>query len=458
MATRESADFLTPLLSFLDPQKIDAIAKETGFIRRKRKVSASDFLALLFQVHGNLVDSSLQELSAKLVTEQEIEVSRTAIDKKFTMEAVHFLRRLVEELFLLQQQLPLTKHALAKDWPFTSLRVLDATFNKVPDHLSTRAKKTRQTSVKIQHEFDILTGRLTYLHVDLEKINDAVMGAKRVPFLDTQELCLQDLGYFHFDVFEKIQGKESFFLTKFRNDAFLAYENPFPEYHPNGQVVQSSQYNRIELAELCRNMEAGEILELEGVHFGRDAHFPARCVLFSQSEEQEAKRLKKIRRRATRSGKKPKTVVRELAGITGYMTNLPEPVSGKQIAELYRLRWQVEWNFRGLKSFLEIDHFKLIKQERWLCHVYATLLIFLLSQLIAYQFRNRIWEQEELEISETVAIRSIACGFLPKLYEVVRQKKKTVQAFVPLITRLLTSTARKPNSVRGTALNRLQFA
>ncbi|MBB5181479.1 hypothetical protein HNQ44_002944 [Planomicrobium koreense] len=93
-----------------------------------------------------------------------------------------------------------------------------------------------------------------------------------------------------------------------------------------------------------------------------------------------------------------------------------------------------------------------------MCHLYGILLVFLLSQLIAYQFRNRIWEQEEKEISEMTAIRSIACDVLPKLYESFRHKKKTLQEYVPMITRLLITTARKPNSIKGTALERLQIA
>ncbi|ANU09577.1 transposase [Planococcus antarcticus DSM 14505] len=139
------------------------------------------------------------------------------------------------------------------------------------------------------------------------------------------------------------------------------------------------------------------------------------------------------------------------------MTNLPEPVSGSQLVELYRLRWQIELNFKAMKSYLEIDHFRLVKQERWLCHFYATLLVFLLSQLFAYQIRNTIWEEEEKEISETIAIRSIACEFLAQMYEAIKQKKKTLLSFVPLITQLLIRSARKPNSAKGTALKRLQF-
>lgn len=458
MSPPATARLLDSLFSFLEPEKLDSLAKETGFIQRKRLLTASDFLSLLLQVHGNLMDATLQELCTKLFFEQDIGISRSALDKKFTMNAVNFLHRLVDELFLSEQELEPVRHILATEWPFTSLRLLDATKASVPDYLKPRAQKTHQTSVKIQYEFDYLTGRFTFFYLDLTNTNDAVIGKKRVPFLEENELCLQDMGYFSYETLKNIQDYDSYFLTKFRSDAYLGYQNPFPAHHPDGRVVQNSRYQKIDLVELCRNLSAGEVLELENVYFGDKAHFPARCILYCRNAEQKEQRLGRIDRRATKSGKKPKPLVRDLAGITGYMTNLPEHVSAEQVVELYRLRWQIELNFKALKSFLKIDHFKLVKQERWLCHLYGILLVFLLSQLIAYQFRNRIWEQEEKEISEMTAIRSIACDVLPKLYESFRHRKKTLQEYVPMITRLLITTARKPNSIKGTALERLQIA
>ncbi|WP_341201618.1 IS4 family transposase [Planomicrobium okeanokoites] len=458
MSTQTGPVFLDQLFTFLSAEKVDELAKETGFINRKRKITASDFLLLLFQVHGNLIDPSLQELSAKLVTEQEIDVSRAALDKKFTPNAVEFLRRLVDELFHSQPDLQLVRHVLGENWPFTSLRLLDATQAKVPEHLKLRAKKTHQSSVKIQYEFDYLTGQFTFFNVGPSKANDVASGERRIPFLHEKELCVQDLGYFSYKLLEKIQQQNCFFISRFRSDAYLAYENPSPRYHNDGRVVENSLYQKINVVELCRNVPIGEMVEVEGIHFGYWAHFPARCILSGLNTEQKQHRLAHIHRRATKSGKKPKQLVQDLAGLTGYMTNLPESISARQVVALYRLRWQIELSFKALKSFLDLDHFKLVKQERWLCHLFGTFLIFLISQLIAYHFRNTIWEQEEKEISEMVAVRSIACQVLPKLYATFRQKKKTLQVYAPMITRLLLKTARKPNSIKGTALKHLQFA
>ena len=457
MKTPKNIQLLQKLFECIRPERVDEIAKETGFIKRKRLVTASDFLSLLFHVHGNLVNCTIQDLCTKLLMEQDILISRAAVDKKFTPEATAFLQRLIQEFLLEQQQLQLPSLSLKDSWPFTSIRVLDSTAVCVPNHLKKRTKKTKQASAKIQLELDVLSGRSTFLHVSFQNSNDAKMGANRIPFMTEHELCLQDLGYFNFEQFRKMEEKESFFITKVRTDTYVAFKNPFPSYHPNGEVIQSSLYHRIDLVRLCEKLAPGEYLELEEVYFGRDAHFPARCIIFSHDEQRKKQQIQKINRRAVKSGKVPKQVVRDLAGITIYMSNLPDSISARQIVELYRLRWQVELHFKVWKSYLAIDHFKVMKKERWLCHIYGTILVYLISQLIAYQLRNFIWEEKQIEISEMVAMRSIATKVLPKLYEMSIKKEKAFKDLVQATTRLLLKTAWKTKSSKGTAFKHLQF-
>lgn len=457
MSTKKSFDLLQQLLTFISPEKLDALAKETGFIKRKRQITASEFLSLLFGIHGNLLNCSLQELCAKLSMNQNISVSRTAIDKKFTLEAVEFLHRLIQELFLAQNQISFSKLSLAETLPLSSIRVIDATHVGVPDYLKKRAQKTQQDSAKIQFEFDLLSGHFTYLNVDFKRINDTRMGNERIPFIMEEELCMQDLGYFSIKQLKKIDEHNAYFISKIRNDAYVSLKNPFPSYYKNGNVVKNSEYQRIDLVELCRNLKPGEILELEGIYFGLDAHFPSRCIIFSQGEEEKKARIKKINRRATKSGKKPKQVIRDLANITIYISNLPNSVSAEQIVQLYRLRWQIELQFKVWKSYLEIDHFKLVKKERWICHLYATLLVYLISQFIAYQLRNILWEEKQIEISEMVAVRTISKEVLPKLHEARKKKKGCIEFFQAAIE-LLRKTARKAKSVKRTAIHRLLFS
>ncbi|WP_285396509.1 IS4 family transposase, partial [Lysinibacillus sp. fls2-241-R2A-57] len=254
MTTPKNVQLLRKLFEFIRPERVDEIAKETGFIKRKRLVTASDFLSLLFHVHGNLADCTIQDLCTKLLTEQDILISRAAVDKKFTPEATAFLQGVIQEFLHEQQQLQLPTLSLSDPWPFTSFRVLDSTTVSVPERFKKRTQKTQQATAKIQFEYDVFSGQSTFLHVAFKNINDAKIGASRIPFIEERELCIQDLGYFNFENFKKIAGKEAFFITKARTDAYAAFKNPFPSYHPNGEVIQSSLYHRIDFVALCEKL------------------------------------------------------------------------------------------------------------------------------------------------------------------------------------------------------------
>lgn len=457
MSTEKRLDTLEQLLHLIDPTRLDVLAKETGFIKRKRQITASDFLSLLFKIHGNLLDCSLQELCSKLSSKLDISVSRTAIDKKFTFEAAEFLLQIIHELLIIQNELVYSKLLGIEEFPFSSIRVMDSSFVSVPDYLKQRAKETQQKSAKVHFEFEILSGRSTFLNVDFDNINDSKMADQRIPFLDEQDLCLQDLGYFSFEQFKKMDKAGVYFISKTRNDVYLAYKNAYPAYHKNGDVVKSSEYHRIDLVELCRNLSPGEFLELENVYFGHEAHFLSRCIIFPHGEKQIGRRKQRIDRRTTQSGKKPKKIIRDLAGITVYMSNLPTSISEEQIVQLYRLRWQVELQFKVWKSYMKINHFKLVKNPRWLCHLYATLLVCLIGQFIAYQLRNIIWEEKKIEISEMIAVRTVSKDVLFQLYEISKNKKKGCVDVFQTVIKLLCKTAKKPRSANGTATQHLLF-
>ena len=457
MSKNNNLQLMKQLFSVIHPKRLDEIAKETGFIQRKRNFTASDFIRLLFSLHGNLTDPSLQEICTKWIAKQGVTMSRAALDKKFTPQAVTFLQRVFQEIFILQQQLHFPALAAQKNWPFQKVRVIDSTSITIPDHQKKRAKKTGQQSVKIHFEFDILTGQITFITVDFRQINDAKMGTERIPSFKEGDLCLQDLGYMNFENLKKIEEHRAFFISKVRADGYLAFKNPMPRRHPNGDLVESSMYQKINVAAYSKGLLPDNYLEINKVYFGHKIHFPARCIFYCHDEAARQRQLKRIDKRASKSGKKPKEIVRDLAGKTIYMSNLPGSISAEQIGDLYRLRWQIELHFKVWKSYLGIHHFKLIKKERWLCHLYGTLLICLLSQLVAYQLRNRIWEDKEKEASEMILIRAIANEFLAPLYEGYMKSKKAFNKCIDTLSQLIVQTALKPKSTKGTAFKRLQL-
>lgn len=438
----QAEDLVKTLFSCMTAEELNQIAKETGFIQRKRKVTAKDFIHLILCMHGDLSTCTLQKLSTTFSMAQKMCLSRNGMDKKFTPQAVLFLQRVIEmimmKLFIGQTTLPPECLTL----PFSRFRVIDSTHVSIPEHLQEQAKQRGQFSQKIQLEVDLLSGETLLFYMTSQPLSDTKAGELRLPFIEEEELCVQDLGYFDLKTLRKIEEQQAYFLTKARADTYMAYRNPFPSYHKDGRVIQSSLYHRIDLVALTKHLKPGEYLELEGVHFGSREHFPCRCIIYRQDEAAVERRLNRIDRRTTRSQKTPKKIVRKLANITVYMTNLPPSIEAAQVVALYRLRWQIELIFKYWKSTLDLTAFKLMKKERWLCHMYGTILVAILSQWISYQLRNQLFNERRIELSEMVSMRVITEEVLPELL-LPQTDEKAFKKLIEFTFILLMTTAKK---------------
>ena len=82
----------------LSEQVIDRVAIETKFMRRKGKVPASCFVNTLLFNENDQAHISLPDLSADLNQVYGIDASKEAMHKKFTPEAVNFIKGLLGEL------------------------------------------------------------------------------------------------------------------------------------------------------------------------------------------------------------------------------------------------------------------------------------------------------------------------------------------------------------------------
>ena len=97
-----------------------------------------------------------------------------------------------------------------------------------------------------------------------------------------------------------------------------------------------------------------------------------------------------------------------MAGISTFITNLPSEVPVKEVVSLYRYRWQIEIIFKSWKSDLKVDYYREMKLERWECHLYAELIVLILSTLITCQLRAYFWHEKHIILSEQITIREIA--------------------------------------------------
>ncbi len=78
-------------------ERANILARETGCIKRHRKFSGADLLQTLVFGWLSHPDASL-EMLASVATLREVEVTDTAVHKRFTPECAHFLHAVLEEM------------------------------------------------------------------------------------------------------------------------------------------------------------------------------------------------------------------------------------------------------------------------------------------------------------------------------------------------------------------------
>ncbi len=62
--------YLKECFRLFHPYHLEELARETGFIKRERQISASDFVSLVFRQNANLVQPSLNCLCRDLENHQ----------------------------------------------------------------------------------------------------------------------------------------------------------------------------------------------------------------------------------------------------------------------------------------------------------------------------------------------------------------------------------------------------
>jgi hypothetical protein len=77
-------------------KQVDQIARQTGFLKRKSKLTPQAFIDLMFYaVSGEY--TSLRKISIEAQSEHSLSLSKQGLDDRFSSESVDFSKRLLEE-------------------------------------------------------------------------------------------------------------------------------------------------------------------------------------------------------------------------------------------------------------------------------------------------------------------------------------------------------------------------
>ena len=398
--------------------QIEKIAKKHLFIRRNGKVSAKSFLNLCTFLGEDLCSTSLSNLCAKLEANEKISISPQALSKRFNKEAVDFIKKIFHEMMSFQSEVLRNNGAILKN-NFNRITVVDATGFKLDDKHEDNCKGSGvKSSVKIQLQYDLLTGE--FIHCDLKEgsRSDASYLETLQSTIQKNDLVLKDLGYLKALDLKIIDEKGAFYISRTKVDTILYRKEEVTGPGKKGNLVKREMYFPISIKELLDPLAEGETIELNDIYIGNTKKNRTKCRIILTKLTKECKLKKEIRNKNSKDG--PGKLIEEhkwWLDLNCYMTNVPNYVlSPEKIYETYTLRWQVEIFFKIWKSLFKIHEVKKAGLERIQCFIYGRLIMILLTSSIVFTARKITYSITGKELSEIKSFGAVQ-QYTNEIYE-----------------------------------------
>ncbi|MDQ0884600.1 hypothetical protein QFZ73_005739 [Peribacillus sp. V2I11] len=448
--SREISDELTlfsqELQRSLAPQALQELAKKVGFVQRTSKYQAKDLIALCVWLSQKVASTSLTQLCSCLESSTGVLISPEGLNQRFNPSAVKFLEQvftsLLTQKLYASQALP---HRYASQ--FQRIRNLDSTTFQLPDMFASAYQGSGGSShtagVKVQLEYDLLSGQFLHVHSGPGKQNDKTYGSTCLQTVETGDLCIRDLGYFDLKDLYQMGKKGAYYISRLKLNTRIYLRNSNPEYFKNGTVKKQTEYIQLDMEEIMHQLKPGQTYEISDVYIGQYQKLPTRVIIHRLTEEQTRKRWENQALKEKKKGIVMKERSKRLSAMNVYITNaLPEDVATEHVHDLYSLRWQIELLFKTWKSFFEIDDCKEIKKERLECHLYGQLIGILLCSSTMFQMRQLLLIQKKRELSEYKAIYIIKDYFL-LLFQAIQKSTQELSKILLRLFVLLQKNGRK---------------
>lgn len=325
-------------------------AKQTGFQKRARgKLDGPRFFWA--SVLGGRVEAkrTMAGLARAASLYSGEPVSRQAFHQRMTSEAAAFM----ESAFhgLLEQSLALTGDPLPGTLgEFKDVSAIDSTTVRLANRLAKRypacRSNVRKAALKIHAQMSLTDKQVERLRLTGERVHDRKGVVEIGPWVKDR-LLLFDLGYADYGLFGDIVRHGGAFLTRLKESA-------------NGTIVATRRgcAKRHISGDINRPIYFGDVVDMD-VRFGRGEDAIVLRVVGIWDRRQK--------------------------DFHWYVTPLSaEDFSPEEIAQAYRLRWQIELLFKTWKSICRLDQLPSEKEAVILCLVYASLCAALLARIATW--------------------------------------------------------------------------
>jgi hypothetical protein len=351
---------LSQTLQTLFTSTADHLARRTGFVQRRSKLTGALFAqALVFGWLAN-AQASLENL-AQAAAAVGVAISAQGLDQRLGEAAAAFL----EDLLGAAVQAAVAADAVAIPLlqRFSAVVLLDCSTVMLADFLApwwpgcggSTAEHT-QAALKVGVRYDLCRGHLVGPLLCDGRTHESTTPLQRAP-LPARALRLADLGFFDLDVLAHLSATDGYWLSR---------------AHRTSAVYDAAGRRWEMLALLAAQGTAPVDLP---VTLGVEQRLAARVLAVRVPQEVADQRRRRLRADARRRGRTPSAASLAWCEWSIFLTNVPpELLSLREALVLAKARWQVELLFKLWKSHGQIDESRSRKPWRVLAEVFAKLL------------------------------------------------------------------------------------
>lgn len=365
---------------YFNAEEINQLAKESGFLQRcSGKIDGTIFLNLIIANRESLKYQSLDRMCISLSQHFNIEMKKQSLHERFNNTAVAFLKNALEKLLAKQV---IKEKLIANINGFSRILIKDSTCFQISENLKELFPGCGGTgskaSVRIQFEFEILSGAISDLNMTAYTTQDATDSITTVEYIKPGELIIRDLGYIHNGFLKKVIEKEAFFGCRL---------------HPSCDVYEKKGEKKvlIDFVELRAFMVEHKIDLLEkNVIIGVEEPLCVRLIVSLLPDEIAAQRITRLTEKQRRKGRNQ--LSKEYTArcfFNLFVTNASEEQIPKDaLGTLYKFRWLIELVFKTWKSTWRIHEIKKVNAYRLQCYVYAKLIMIIVSWKLTWCLMN----------------------------------------------------------------------
>lgn len=353
------------------------MARSCGFLKRQREITPQSFINSLMFHAFNKREVSLNDHIIDMGKHEGVMISKQSFHQRFNREAAEFVKQLVEK----QCQTKLSDQSLTEEilpnWKNVYLH--DSCQFGMPDHIASYFKGygggiKNNSVVKIQHCYELKTGKLHSHHIYDARMQDVTSGKEMMDSYQTGDLVLRDLGYFDLESFKILDQKHKVdFISRLKPKTSI--------FEHDGQ--------KINMASLAYKMKKHNIPYIDKrVIIGTKKPIKTRIIITLAPEQVKQERIRKANKQNKSYGNQTSKTYMQYAAFNIFITNVEEDIlNADQIMKLYRVRWQIELVFKTWKSYYKINCIKNCNCYRTLCYLYANLLLILINLEICSFFQ-----------------------------------------------------------------------